>query len=80
LISVSVDLKPEQAAPSYRVVMGAATKPPDCGSGSCPQKPSQTPFISKYADFLDLVPSWVVGDFGEKAVNLGERKFKGEVG
>jgi hypothetical protein len=30
--------------------------------------------------FPDWVPRLVVGDFGEKAVNLGERELKVEVG
>ena len=35
-----------------RSVWGVAPKAPDCGSGTRPKKPSQTPFISKPPDFF----------------------------
>ena len=43
-----------------RAVWGVAPKAPDCGSGFCRQKPSQTPFISKPPDFFGLgTAAWV---------------------
>jgi hypothetical protein len=48
------DLKPAQAALRPRFLWGVAPKAPDCGRGISPQKPSQTPFISKPPDFFGL--------------------------
>jgi hypothetical protein len=39
---------------------GVAQKAPDCGSGFCRQKTSQTPFVSKHPDFFGLgTAAWV---------------------
>ena len=35
-----------------RTTRGFALKAPDCGSGTRPKKPSQTPFVSKPPDFF----------------------------
>ena len=43
-----------QAALRPRFLWGVAPKAPDCGSGTRPKKPSQTPFISKPPDFFGL--------------------------
>ena len=45
-------LKPAQATLKPRFLWGVAPKAPDCGSGTRPKKPSQTPFISKPPDFF----------------------------
>ena len=49
-----LDLKPAQAALKPRFLWGVAPKAPDCGCDIYPQKPSQTPFISKPPDFFGL--------------------------
>jgi len=49
-----IDLKLAQAALKPGFLWGAAPKARDCGSGICPKKPSQAPFISKPPDFFGL--------------------------
>ena len=46
------DPKPAQAALRSRFLWGVGPKAPDCGRRISPQKPSQTPFISKPPDFF----------------------------
>ena len=50
-----------QATLKPRFLWGVAPKAPDCGRGIYPQKPSQTPFISKPPDFFGLgTAAWVL--------------------
>ena len=62
LLRQYLDLQPAQAALRPRFLWGVAQKAPDCGRGISPQKPSQTPFISKPPDFFGLgTAAWVFG-------------------
>ena len=46
----------------FRFLWGVARKAPDCGRSISPQKPSQTPFVSKPPDFLGLsTAAWIFG-------------------
>ena len=61
LLRQYIDLQLAQAALGPRTTRGFALKVPDCGRGIFPQKPSQTPFISKPPDFFGLsTAAWVL--------------------
>ena len=70
-----LDLQLAQAALRPRFLWGVAPKAPVSGRSIFPQKPSQTPFISKPPDFSGLVWRRVFSGFGKTSTYLNEREL-----